>query len=35
MVRIGDKNIGHIYQGNNLILEDNQETKDIKIGDKK
>ena len=35
MANIGDKKITHIYQGNNLILEDNQETKDIKIGDKK
>lgn len=35
MVKIGDKKFTHIYQGNNLILEDNQETKDIKIGDKK
>ena len=35
MANIGDKKITHIYQGNKLILEDNQETKDIKIGDKK
>ena len=35
MANIGDKKFTHIYQGNNLILEDNQETKDIKIGDKK
>lgn len=35
MANIGDKKITHIYQGNNLILENNQETKDIKIGDKK
>ena len=35
MANIGDEKITHIYQGNNLILENNQETKDIKIGDKK
>lgn len=34
MANIGDEKITHIYQGNNLILENNQETKDIKIGNK-
>lgn len=35
MANIGDKKFTHIYQGDKLILEDNQETKNIKIGDKK
>lgn len=34
MVKIGDKTITHIYQGSNLITDDNNNTKSIKLGNK-
>lgn len=34
MVKIGSKTITHIYQGSNLITDDNRNTKDIKLGNK-
>ena len=34
MVKIGSKTITHIYQGSNLITDDNSNTKDIKLGNK-
>lgn len=34
MVNIGKKKITHIYQGENLIVNDNSNTKDIKLGNK-
>lgn len=34
MVKIGSKEITHIYQGSNLITDDNSNTKDIKLGNK-
>lgn len=34
MVKIGSKEITHIYQGSNLITDDSSNTKDIMIGDK-
>ena len=34
MVKIGSKTITHIYQGSNLITDDNSNTKGIKLGNK-
>lgn len=33
MVRIGDKNISHIYQGSNLVTDSNIDTQTIRLGD--
>lgn len=34
MFKIGSKTITHIYQGNNLVADDNSNIKDIRIGNK-